>query len=417
MADVFISYSRNDRDAVTGIAEAIEAAGYSVWWDRLIEGGSEFSADIEKELDAATVAVVIWSSHSRVSRWVKDEASSAADLGKIIPVSLDGDPAPMGFRQFQLVDFKDWDKSPNSPETESLVRIIAGRLGEDAPAPNYAPSPVVTQSFFKNRRNQLLIGAVILAAFAGLASVLLSSAPERVAPSREIVTDLDTQKSVAVLPFTTFTDNDENEFFALGLHDEVLTQLAKIADMRVISRTSVMSYRDSGKTIPEIAAELGVAMIMEGSVNRIGEKIRINVKLFDAAKEQLVWEDTADTVLAVEDLFNLQTEITTNIARELGAVMTGAEQSAIATRPTQNTAAYDAYLKGKWAGRYGDATEAGFIDAIVLFDEAISLDPLFAEAYAEKAVAHLSLYWSGREKGKNLEAAQGRAGSSAKYQS
>lgn len=136
MADIFISYARADRDRIAKLATALEEAGYSVWWDRHIAGGAEFSKDIERELDAATVVIVAWSRHSIESRWVKDEAVAAADAGKLIPVSIDETPAPMGFKQFHVIDFARWNGDAQASAFQDLARAVTARLtGEMITAP------------------------------------------------------------------------------------------------------------------------------------------------------------------------------------------------------------------------------------------------------------------------------------------
>lgn len=408
MADIFISYARADRPGVEKLASTLDAAGFSVWWDRLIDGGSEYSADIEAELNAAKVVIVAWSGASRNSRWVKDEASAAADAGKLIPITLDGDLAPIGFRQFQAIDFKNWNGRTDAEMLIDLLRIVSARISGKAsePPPNISSAP---NSIFSKRNflvSGIALGAVLIAlvlalnwrpAEGGRDAAAIEQA-EMFADAAGIIDD----KSIAVLPFANLSAKPEDGFFALGIHDQVLTQLSKIADVRVISRTSVMGYRETAKQIPEIALELGVAMILEGTVNRSGDRVRINVKLFDAKKERLVWEDSSDNALSADNLFEIQNKITRNIADRLGAAITGAEKTAISEKPTSNIEAYSAFLKGKSKGRYADNTEKDFAEAISEFDKAILLDPFFAAAYAEKANAHLALYWSGANRAANL---------------
>ncbi|NOX81415.1 MAG: toll/interleukin-1 receptor domain-containing protein, partial [Alphaproteobacteria bacterium] len=136
MADIFISYARADRDRIEKLAAALEAQGYSVWWDRHIVGGAEFSEEIERALDAAAIVIVAWSADAAKSPWVKDEAVAARDAGKLIPITFDETPAPMGFRQFQAIDCQSWKGDAAAAPFQDLSRAVKARLtGEHQTAP------------------------------------------------------------------------------------------------------------------------------------------------------------------------------------------------------------------------------------------------------------------------------------------
>ncbi len=129
MADIFISYAREDRETVAKLAAVLEDAGYSLWWDRHVAAGDEFSAEIERELKAAKAVIVAWSPHSAQSHWVKDEACHARDAGKLVPVSLDGGEPPMGFRQFQTISLAGWTGDGSAPTIQTLKESIAKKTG------------------------------------------------------------------------------------------------------------------------------------------------------------------------------------------------------------------------------------------------------------------------------------------------
>ena len=135
MADIFISYARADRGKIEKLAAALEDKGYSVWWDRNIVGGSEFSEEIEKELTAAKAVIVAWSEDSVKSRWVRDEAGHAAEAGKLIPIGLDGSHAPMGFKQLHVIDLEDWNGKPDGAGFADVSRALATQLTGTAPDP------------------------------------------------------------------------------------------------------------------------------------------------------------------------------------------------------------------------------------------------------------------------------------------
>ena len=152
-------------------------------------------------------------------------------------------------------------------------------------------------------------------------------------------------KSIAVLPFASLSEDKANEYFASGIQDEILTRLAKIADLKVISRTSTQQYQSKPGNLPEIAKQLGVAHILEGSVQKVGDTVRVNVQLIKAETDAHLWADTYDRKLT--DIFAVETEVAQKIAGSLAAHLTGGEQQQIAAVPTRNSQAYDAYLRGR----------------------------------------------------------------------
>ena len=140
MADIFISYARPDRPKIEKLAAALEAEGYSVWWDRQIVGGSQFSEAIEAELKVAKSVIVAWSEHSTKSRWVKDEAGTAAESGKLIPVAIDASVAPMGFKQYHVIDLGGWNGNAESGEIKDVVRAVSAQItGKAAPVASAPP--------------------------------------------------------------------------------------------------------------------------------------------------------------------------------------------------------------------------------------------------------------------------------------
>ena len=201
-------------------------------------------------------------------------------------------------------------------------------------------------------------------------------------------------KSVAVLPFENRSENASDAFFADGVQDGLLTRLAKISALDVISRTSVMGYRDTTKRIPEIARELGVAVILEGAVQRAGKRVRITVQLIDGATDKHLWAQDYDRELTTDNLFEIQAEITRIIARALEAVLTGTDEKVLEDAPiTQSLDAYDAYIRARLLANAGESVD-DLNAAIRNFDAAIEIDPDFAAAYAGKANAQLDIYWS-----------------------
>jgi TolB-like protein/class 3 adenylate cyclase len=187
------------------------------------------------------------------------------------------------------------------------------------------------------------------------------------------------EKSIAVLPFENFSDEKENAYFADGIQDEILTRLSKIADLKVISRTSTQHYKSAPENLREIAKQLGVAHILEGSVQKIGDAVRVNVQLINAANDSHLWADTFDRKLT--DIFSVESEVAKAIAERLRAKLTGQEEQVIAAKPTDNPEAYDAYLRGL-AYTLRHSNYASNLRAQKWLKEAVRLDPKFALAWA-----------------------------------
>ena len=194
-------------------------------------------------------------------------------------------------------------------------------------------------------------------------------------------------KSLAVLPFENRSRDPGNAYFADGIQDEILTRLSKIADLKVISHTSTQHYKSAPVNLPEIAKQLGVAHILEGSVQKSGDSVRVNVQLIKAANDSHLWADTYDRRLT--DIFSVESEVAKAIADTLKAKLTGAEEQLIAARPTSDLTAYELYLKGRvlWGKRGGDNIR----QAIGFYEQAIVRDPNYAPAYAGLAEAYVIL--------------------------
>jgi TolB-like protein/Tfp pilus assembly protein PilF len=188
------------------------------------------------------------------------------------------------------------------------------------------------------------------------------------------------EKSIAVLPFENLSEDKANAYFADGIQDEILTRLAKIADLKVISRTSTQHYKSAPENLPEIAKQLGVAHVLEGSVQKSGDAVRVNVQLIKASNDAHLWADTFDRKLT--DIFSVESEVAKAIAEQLQAKLTGQEEQIIAAKPTDNVGAYDAYLRGLAYTLKTGTTPANALGAQKYLKEAVRLDPKFAPAWA-----------------------------------
>ena len=188
------------------------------------------------------------------------------------------------------------------------------------------------------------------------------------------------EKSIAVLPFENRSEEKTNAYFADGIQDEILTRLSKITALKVISRTSTEHYRSAPENLREIARELGVAHILEGSVQKSGNAVRVNVQLIRAADDSHLWADTFDRKLT--DIFSVESDVAKAIAEQLRARLTGREEELIAAKPTNNPEAYDAYLRGLAYSLKTLNTPAAFLGSQKYLREAVRLDPKFARSWA-----------------------------------
>ncbi|HEU0207715.1 MAG TPA: hypothetical protein VFQ78_01920 [Candidatus Udaeobacter sp.] len=197
------------------------------------------------------------------------------------------------------------------------------------------------------------------------------------------------EKSIAVLPFENLSDDKSNAYFADGIQDEILTRLSKIAALKVISRSSTQKYKSAPNNLREVGQQLDVANLLEGSVQKAGNAVHINAQLIKAATDDHLWAESYDRKL--DDIFGVEKEVAQNIASALDAKLTGAEEQVLAQKPTDNLAAYDAYLRG--IGQIREPTEKSLNAAVQSFEEAVRLDPQFALAWAALCRAHSKIYF------------------------
>src|SRR5688572_23426621 len=203
-------------------------------------------------------------------------------------------------------------------------------------------------------------------------------------------------KSIAVLPFASLSEDKENAYFAEGIQDEILTRLAKIGDLKVISRTSTLRYKSNPENLVEIAKQLGVAHILEGSVQKFRDRVRINVQLINAQTDTHLWAETYDRTLT--DVFAVESEVAQRVADSLRAELTGREKATLATKPTESAPAYDAYLRGLAIVASNRETVEAFRNAADFFETAVGLDPKFALAWARASIAHSRVHWVGYDR-------------------
>ena len=258
-------------------------------------------------------------------------------------------------------------------EVKHGMRIFIVSLYADQVGNPKLPKKFQTLKKRRTRMRWAVMTTALLALAAIVAGIAMFSR-YRIRPT------LAPEKSIAVLPFENRSEDEANAYFAQGIQDEILTRLSKIADLKVISRTSTQHYKSVPENLPEIARQLGVAHILQGSVQKSGEAVRVNVQLIKAADDSHVWADTFDGKLA--DIFSVESQIAKAVADQLRAELTGQEEQVIAAKPTDNLEAYDAYLRGLAYTLKTGNNAANALAAQKYLREAVRLDPKFALAWA-----------------------------------
>ncbi|MBI3981712.1 MAG: protein kinase [Gemmatimonadetes bacterium] len=264
--------------------------------------------------------------------------------------------------------------------TEALTQSGSVAIGAAAPASATGPS--------RRLRGIALLGGAGAVGLVGLLTVLRLGRPDwpsLTEPAYE-------RTAIAVLPLQSLSAEEQHAYFAGGLHDEILTQLSKVAALKVISRTSVMGY--AGPNIPplrQIASDLSVGSIVEGSVQVVGERLRVNVQLIDAGTDSHLWAERYDRTL--DDAFAIQADIAQQIVVAVGAALSGSEQEQLAAAPTANAEAYRLYLQGREYWTRAGILRANLESAVQLYERAVSLDPKFARARAALSAVHGMMYW------------------------
>jgi len=268
-------------------------------------------------------------------------------------------------------------------EKIEIVNLFTAELG-NSERPKRMAMPAQKTDFEPVRKERAPSRKPVLTIAACLAVAALAVATflfwQRHVPKRSAAASGISEKSVAVLPFENLSRDPDNAYFADGIQDEILTRLSKIADLKVISRTSTQHYKSAPENLPEIATQLGVAHILEGSVQKSGDAVRVNVQLIKAVNDSHLWADTFDRKLT--DIFSVETEVAKAVSDQLRAKLTGQEEQVIAAKPTDNPEAYDAYLRGLAYTLKTTITPANSLGAQKYLREAVRLDPKFALAWA-----------------------------------
>ncbi len=351
MAKIFLSYAREDVDAAKQLAGCIASAGHEVWWDRHIQGGSRFTDEIDRALKDAEAVVVLWSEASVASAWVQDEAAEGRDSGRLVPVTLGRCRPPLGFRQFHTIELGQWD---GRGEPQSLGEVMAA-IGKTASVSTAAPAAAPT------------------------------------AKAREH------KASVCVLPFVNMSGDPEQEYFSDGITEDIITDLSKISALSVVARNTAFTFKGRSLDVKEVVSALEVSHVLEGSVRKAGERVRITAQLIDGAAGDHLWADRFDRELT--DIFAIQDEISKAIVGALKVKLLPEEKKAIEARGTASVEAYNLYLMARQQWTEGSLGDVRRQEAIVrICNQAISFDPDYAQAWALMALAQAQLrFWHGMD--------------------
>jgi adenylate cyclase len=365
MADVFVSYARSDKARVAPLVAAIEAKGWSVWWDPEIDAGQQFDDQIEAELKAARAVLVVWTPTSVASRWVRGEAREAADRGTLVPVRFEDARLPMDVRAIHTTDLDGWAEDADSPPFQALLRALSAMIARQA------------------------IGSPSLA----------GSAPAPAAAYRI---------GICVLPFANMSGDPEQEYFSDGISEDVITDLNKVSALFVVARNTAFTFKGKNVDIPQVARQLKVSHVLEGSVRKAGGRVRITAQLIEGDSGGQIWAERYDRDL--NDIFALQDEISEAIVTALKLKLLPEEKEAIEQRGTDNVDAYNLYLMARQNYATGIEQDPRRAEASVrLCRRATEIDPDYARAWALMALGQMLLHFAHGRRGDDGMSAAERA--------
>jgi len=350
---IFVSYAREDVDTARQLADGLAEAGHEVWWDNHLAGGARFANEIDQALKDAEAIVVLWSESSVTSAWVLDEAAEGRDSDRLVPIAIGSAKPPLGFRQFQTIDFGSSNERRRSGAFEALLDAIARKSG------------------FEARKEP-----------ARSAADAISSA--------ETV-------SICVLPFANMSGDPEQEYFSDGISEDITTDLSKFSALAVVARNTAFSFKGRNSDVKQVARQLGVSHVLEGSVRKAGARVRINAQLIDGRTGNHLWAERFDRDLT--DIFEIQDEISHAIVAALKVQLLPKDKEAVEGRGTANVDAYSLYLMARQQWISGGFSYRDSHKMIVrLCREATALDPDYAQAWALMALAQTALrFWYGTE--------------------
>ena len=340
MSHVFISYARPDEPLACLIADGLREDGFEVWRDDELPAHRAYADVIEEHVNGAGAVVVLWSAEAAKSHWVRAEADTARTKLTLVQASIDGTIPPMPFNQIQCADLKAWDGQRTAAGWRKLTASVAE----------------------------------------------LAAGPAKPEAMRESTRDV----SICVLPFQNMSGDVEQEYFSDGISEDITTDLSKVSALEVIARNTAFTFKGQSVNVCEVARKLGVSHVLEGSVRKVGDRVRITAQLIEGRSGGHVWAERFDRDLT--DIFAIQDEITKEIVRALKLKLLPEEKKAIEQRGTQNADAYNLYLLARqyWVtGNHGDMRREERVMRIC--GRAVELDPYYAQAWALLAIAQSSL--------------------------
>jgi adenylate cyclase len=346
VSEIFVSYSRSTEPEAQAVTAALRALGYSVWRDDELPAHRPYAEVIEERLRAAKAVVVLWSAEAVKSQWVRAEADLAREAGSLVQLRIDATPLPLPFNQIQCADLTaalaDGALDPEEFGWRTIVASVAA-LVQGAVSPARAPDPVARQGV-----------------------------------------------SICVLPFANMSADPEQEYFSDGISEDIITDLGKVSALSVVSRNSAFQFKGRHVDARQIARQLDVSHLLEGSVRKAGARVRITAQLIDAAADSHIWAERWDRELT--DIFAVQDEISRAIVTALKVKLAPEEKAAIEQRGTGAADAYDLYLMARRHWLSGNTDLAGHETIVSLCRRALKVDPDYAQAWALMAQAQFSLY-------------------------
>ena len=346
-ADIFLSYNREDQAIARHFAEAFSDAGLSVWWDVTLSSGDAYDQVTEQALKDAAAVVVLWSPRSVVSRWVRAEATVADRKGTLVPVTVEPCERPIMFELTQTAELAHWHGDRHDKAWLALVDNVRRRTAQRAPVLESEPEVAI---------------AAVTAAEPG-------------------------KPRVVILPFVNMSGDAEQEYFSDGVTEDIITDLGHVAALSVVSRNAAFSYKGKTVSAADIASALKVSHILEGSVRKAGDRVRITAQLLDAASDEQIWAERFDRTL--DDIFAIQDEISVAVAAALKLHLAPEEKRAITNRPTSNAEAYELFLMARQFERSGSERMKPLI--VRICQRVVELDPGFAPAWALMAIAEAEM--------------------------
>ncbi|WP_309661743.1 TIR domain-containing protein [Sphingomonas sp.] len=345
MADVFVSYARSDELFAERVAEGLRGEGYQVWRDDELPAHRAYADVIQERLSSAGAVVVLWSADAVTSQWVRAEADVARAAGTLVQVTVDGCIPPLPFNQYQCANLQAWDGNATAPGWRKLTASVSALVGAMVQSDKQQPK--------KSNR----------------------------------------QVSVCVLPFANMSGDAEQEYFSDGISEDITTDLSKVSALGVTARNTAFTFKGQAVNICDVARNLGVSHVLEGSVRKVGNRVRITAQLIDGGTGDHVWAERYDRDLT--DIFVIQDEISRSIVRALKLKLLPEEKKAIKQRGTTNVEAYNLYLLARqyWiTGNHGDIRREQRVMRIS--GRAVELDPYYAQAWALLAIAQSNLRYN-----------------------